>query len=131
MGENRNPNLDEEGRFRSSKHTDLPPDRVRLNVARPENWPGLLLVADAYRESDPDFSAAIKARIGILKAEAKGKAERCCLMNADHEQCGNTGEWILRDQDEPYDTYTYACHGHLAGMMSPGVTLVWPAEMGP
>lgn len=63
------PNLDDQGRFRSSKHADLPVDRVRLNVTRSENWPGLLLVADAYHESDPEFSDALRHRITGLQAD--------------------------------------------------------------
>lgn len=57
------------GEFQSDKHPDLPPDRVRLNILRPENWPALLLIADAYQEKDAEFADDLRGRIEALKAE--------------------------------------------------------------
>ena len=58
-------------------------------------------------------------------------SEPCCLIGDEGDRCGNPGAWILRDQEATYDTATYACHGHLPFMLGAGVSLVWPAEMGP
>lgn len=60
---------DEQGRFQSDKH-DIPPDRVRINIEHPHNWPGLLLIAEAYMDIDVEFASDLRERILEL---AKGK----------------------------------------------------------
>jgi len=72
-----NPNINEEGKFKSSKHPDLPVDRVRLNVVRKENWPALLMIADSYREIDPEFAEAIWERVHSAAAE-----QNCTMLQA-------------------------------------------------
>lgn len=59
------------GEFQSDKHPDLPPDRLRVNISRPENWPALLLLADAYQEKDAEFADDLRGRILAL-AEKRG-----------------------------------------------------------
>ncbi|KKN40146.1 hypothetical protein LCGC14_0736440 [marine sediment metagenome] len=98
-------NIDERDRFRSSKHEDLPPDRVRLNVTRPENWPGLRLIAEAYQAIDPDFAKALAYRVdavsyahGLLTKHATVPPLYCpsgcdpTNLPAKSGECGNCGD---------------------------------------
>ena len=55
--------IDDEGRFQSDKHPELPPDRIRVNFTNPRSQRALWALAEDYEDKDPELSADIKARL--------------------------------------------------------------------
>ena len=60
--------IDEQGRFQSDKHPDLPPDRIRLSFERKLSHPALAALAEAYEDVDPRLAADIRARLRTVVA---------------------------------------------------------------
>lgn len=53
--------------FQSTKHPELPPDRIRLNIANPRSQRALAVLADDYADADPALSAALRRRLRELQ----------------------------------------------------------------
>jgi len=60
--------IDEQGRFQSDKHPDLPPDRIRLSFERKASHPALAALAEAYQDIDPGLANDIRARLRTVNA---------------------------------------------------------------
>ena len=60
--------IDSEGRFQSDKHPALAPDKIVINFKHPQVWKGLVLIAEDYREIDPDLADDIMTRIRSIRA---------------------------------------------------------------
>lgn len=80
--------IDLDGRFTSDKIPDLAAGLVAINTEKQRNWPGLLLIADAYQEKDPEFAEDLR---GVVYAQAKEEgispvnlAERIALCVLKH-----------------------------------------------
>lgn len=58
--------INDKGEFQSDKHTDLPPDRIRLNFTKPASQRALWALAEDYEDIDLGLSADIKARLMAL-----------------------------------------------------------------
>lgn len=58
--------FDAEGRFQSDKHPDLPPDRIRLNLANPRSEKALRQLARDYADKDPELARDLDARLTVL-----------------------------------------------------------------
>ncbi len=61
--------IDEQGRFQSDKHPDLPPDRIRLSFERKRSHPALAALAEAYEDVDPSLAADIRQRLRTVVAK--------------------------------------------------------------
>ena len=64
--------INDKGQFDSDKFADLPAGLVAINTEKPRNWPGLLLIADAYQEKDSEFADDLRGSVlaQVAKAEA-------------------------------------------------------------
>ena len=60
--------IDDQGRFQSDKHPELPPDRIRLSFERKRSHPALAALAEAYQDVDPDLAEDIRARLRTVVA---------------------------------------------------------------
>ena len=58
--------INEAGEFQSDKHSDLPPDRIRLNLKNPRSTMALTVLAADYLEKDPELAADLLARLEML-----------------------------------------------------------------
>lgn len=61
--------FDDQGRFQSDKHPDMPPDRLRVSIANPRSARALLQLAKDYREHDPEFSDDLRRRVVELHGD--------------------------------------------------------------
>lgn len=58
--------IDEQGRFQSDKHPDLPPDRVRVSLENPRSVRALRQLARDYWSHDREFSEDLDRRLTEL-----------------------------------------------------------------
>ena len=58
--------FDEDGAFQSDKHPDMPPDRIRLNLANSRSVRALRLLAEDYMDKDPELAADLNFRLDQL-----------------------------------------------------------------
>lgn len=59
--------IDKQGRFQSDKYPDLPPDKVVISLKDPLAWDGLLNIATAYQDTDPEFAMDLEKRVLQLR----------------------------------------------------------------
>lgn len=55
--------IDNKGRFQSDKHPELPPDRIRINMANPRSMRAMFVLAQDYQEIDHELSNDIVRRL--------------------------------------------------------------------
>ncbi len=55
--------------FQSTKHPELPPDRVRLNLTNPASWRAIRTLAQDYATIDEEFSGELDDRLRALRKE--------------------------------------------------------------
>ena len=89
------------GKFDSDKYPELPEDLVAINVSKPRNWPGLLLIANAYQEKDPEFADDLRGRILALINES-APVDTCCREGCEEESV----------ETFHHDDHTNTCAGH-------------------
>lgn len=77
--------IDDQGRFQSDKYPELPPDKVVISLTDKRAWYSLLLLADAYRDDDPEFAEDLKARVQQLSREEYEKEHETVQEEADRE----------------------------------------------
>lgn len=76
--------IDEQGRFQSDKHPELPPDRIRLSLEAPLSVRALLTLADDYEEKDPGLAADLRKRLAEIHGDV-ATPRRC-------DECGGPRE---------------------------------------
>jgi hypothetical protein len=86
--------IDDQGRFQSDRHPDLPPDRIRLNLANPRSVGALRQLAKDYAAHDPELASDLNARLTALHGppplaainEALGLMNSMILCGEDHTE---------------------------------------------
>ncbi len=66
-----------DGRWKSDKFPELAAGLVAINTEKQRNWPGLLLIADAYQEKDSEFAEDLR---GVIYAQAEVLGISCIEM---------------------------------------------------
>lgn len=61
--------IDDQGRFQSDKHKDMPPNRIRVSLERPESLRGLLAIAADHAEKDPEFADDLLACLHTIHGD--------------------------------------------------------------
>ena len=59
--------IDDQGRFQSDKHPDLPPDKIIVSFKDRRAHKALVMLADDYRETDPELCDDILTRVRSLR----------------------------------------------------------------
>ena len=59
--------IDHQGRFQSDKHPDLAPDKIIVSFKDPRAQKALVILADDYRDTDPELSDDILTRVRSLR----------------------------------------------------------------
>ncbi len=55
--------IDDDGRFQSDKHPELPPDRIRLSFEREASQRALWVLSEDYASIDPGLAEDIQSRL--------------------------------------------------------------------
>jgi hypothetical protein len=66
--------LDNDGRFQSDTHPELPPDKIVLSFKDPLARAALYKLAERYQRADPLFARDIRRRLRSIQREELGCA---------------------------------------------------------
>lgn len=59
--------IDDQGRFQSDKHPDLPPDKIIVSFKDRRAHKALVILAEDCRETDPELCHDILTRVRCLR----------------------------------------------------------------
>ena len=76
--------INEKGEFQSDKHPDLPPDRIRVNLANPRSERAMRVLAQDYSGKDPELANDLLDRLDALHGENDLKMILAAMQDLNH-----------------------------------------------